>query len=130
MPFADVDDLIVTWLPTVGISATTITTDDVLRMDLAYAMPLIQVVTYGGTDRAGVLDDVNLDIDVYAATRDMAVDLAEEIRTAVLDMLPGYHVPGATVAKTRTSQRPAWRPYDNTAIRRRQAAYTITVHAS
>lgn len=128
MPFVDVDDLIVAWLPTVGITATTITTDDVLRMDVAYAMPLIQVVTYGGADRSGVLDDVNLDIDVYAAIRGMAVDLSEEIRTAIIDLLPGYHIPGATVARTRTNQRPAWRPYDNTAIRRRQAAYAITVH--
>lgn len=128
MAFVDVDELLVAWLPTVGVNALTYTTDDQLPKNLAHAMPLIQVVTYGGSDRARCLDDVNLDIDVYTPTLAVSKTLAEQIRGLIIHQLPGYTTTGATIARTRTTQRPAIRPYDSSAIRRVQAAYMITVH--
>lgn len=128
MAFVDVDELLVRWLPTVGVTALTYTTDDQLPKNLAHAMPLVQVVTYGGADRDRCLDDVGLDIDVYTSTLTVSKALAEQIRGLIIDWLPGSTTFGATIARTRTTQRPVLRPYDNSAIRRVQAAYMITVH--
>jgi hypothetical protein len=126
--FVDVDALLVAWLPTVGVVATTYTTDDRLPSNLAYAMPLVQIVTYGGSDHDLCLDDVSLDLDVYTPTLDASKTLAEQIRGLIVHQLPGYTTSDATITRTRTTQRPAQRPYDNSAIRRVQAAYVITVH--
>lgn len=128
MAFVDVDALLVAWLPTVGVNALTYTTDDQLPKNLAHAMPLVQIVTYGGSDRNRCLDDVSLDIDVYTSTLAASKTLAEQIRGLIIHQLPGYTTASATVARTRTTQRPAIRPYDNSSIRRVQAAYMITVH--
>jgi hypothetical protein len=126
--YPDVDALLVGWLPD-HVTATTFTTDDVLPTNLAYALPLVQVVTFAGADLVPTLDESLVDVDCYAAGRDAAKTLAEQVRTAIRTLLLGT-VDGVVVAKTRTSLRPARRPYDNTAIRRIGATYGITVHAS
>jgi hypothetical protein len=127
--YPDVDAMLVAWLPTVGIVAGRFTDDDVLPSNLAYDLPVVQVVTYGGTEPTLTIDESYVDVDVYAASRSQAKALAEQIRAAIMTRLI-CTVGGVPVAKRRLVQRPSLRPYDNTAIRRIGATYAITCHAS
>lgn len=126
--YPDVDALLLAWLPT-QVTATVFTADEQLPENLAYAMPLVQVITYGGTDDVVGVDESLVDIDVYAATLDAAKDLASAVRTAMRLRLAADRPSGVTVSKVRSVQRPAQRPYDSKAIRRVGQTWSITVHA-
>lgn len=133
-PFYDVAYLLVTWLTSaLGVRAVT-----ELPADLADELPIVQVAIVGGAEQNPAIEQVNVDIDVYVGPTSeglpdlgTASDLAERIRTAVLYVLPGYVTPDglATVVGASTIARPAPRPYDQTPIRRYQAAYRLYVQS-
>jgi hypothetical protein len=97
--------------------------------NLADVLPVIEVTRFGGSDEVIVLDSANIDVDVYAATRDAARTLGEQVRTALRLHLPGYASAGAAVQSVTTISAPRWVPYDNTNLRRFNAAYRITIHS-
>lgn len=97
--------------------------------NLGEALPVIEVTRFGGSDDVIVLDSANIDIDVYAATRDAARTLGEQVRTALRLHLPGYASAGAAVQSVTTISAPRSVPYDNTNLRRFNAAYRITIHS-
>jgi hypothetical protein len=97
--------------------------------NLADVLPVIEVTRFGGSDEVIVLDSANIDVDVYAATRDAARTLGEQVRTALRLHLPGYASAGAAVQSVTTISAPRWVPYDNTSLRRFNAAYRITIHS-
>jgi hypothetical protein len=122
MPFT----LVRGWLATQFPSPIRVVTE--LPADLA-ATQVIQVTRFGGSDDFITLDAANVDIDVFAATRDASRTLAEQVRTAVRLHLPGYATGGAAVQSVTTISAPRWVPYDNTNLRRFVASYRITIHS-
>ena len=128
MSYPSVDEVLAAWLPEVVDGVRTWTTDDLLPTSLTYLLPLVQIVTYSGADHTVGIDDASVDVDVYAPTRVVALEVAEQIRVVVRTQLVGV-VGGVTVSYTRTVQRPTSRPYDNTSIRRVGASYMIRTHA-
>lgn len=131
-PFYDAHLLLVQWLGSaLGVRACT-----ELPADLAGELPLVQVQVIGGAELNPAVETVSVDIDVYVGPTAEGLpdpgtgsDLAERIRTALLYVLPGYVTPDghATVVGASTVSRPAPRPYDQTPIRRYQAAYRLLI---
>ena len=131
MPFtglASAESVVRDWLATQFTSPTYRVVTE-LSTKLADDLPLIQVVRFGGSDADLTLDSANVDIDTFAATRDAARSLAEQVRSAVRLHLPGYANAGAAVQSVTTISAPRWLPYDNTSLRRFTAAYRITIHS-
>lgn len=97
--------------------------------NLGDVLPCIQVTRFGGADDVLVLDAAHIDIDTYAATRQAAADLAEQVRTYLRLTLPGTSHGGGFVADVTTISAPTWTPYDNTTLRRFTASYRIAIRS-
>jgi hypothetical protein len=100
-----------------------------LPANLGDVVPVIQVTRFGGSDDVIVLDNAHIDVDTFAATRDDARTLAEQVRTALRLHLPGVTTGGGVVTSVTTMSAPRWVPYDNTNLRRFVASYRITIHS-
>lgn len=76
---------------------------------------------------AKTLDDVTLDVDVYAHVADHARDTAARICTAMEFVLPKYTFPnGLFVTGVTATLRPIWAP--DPAVYRRTATYRVILH--
>lgn len=118
-PFPDVEtavmDLLEQWY---GVETGTTTPSD-----LAAIVPFVRVSLVAGRDDR-VTDYSVVDIDVFTQTRQQGYDLAEGIRTRLLD---GPHQSGTVVIdKVRTETKPFQAPWDDTNVRRRLATYRIS----
>lgn len=99
--------------------------------NLATQMPLAVVARFGGGYDGLALDEANLDVDWYAATREAALTLAGaghlylvRLRNVVFG---DAHVITRVVAQTS----PMRRPYDSkNQVHRIGAAYRATVHVN
>lgn len=121
--YADVERLLVAFLPG-QLGGVRVLTE--LPANLADVLPVVAVLRLGGTDASVAFDVATVDVDVYAASRAAASALAEQVRRALRFALP--HTAG--VRHVQTLSAPAWRPYDNTALRRFGATYQLTVQAT
>lgn len=108
------------------LDGSTVTTE--LDNDLLAELPTVQVQRLGGDDDGFRLDRPLVDIDVYATTRLQAAQLAEQVRTFLLRTLRGSTTDGATFGLIATVAAPAYRPYENTGLRRCGATYEIYLH--
>ncbi|MFE9855606.1 hypothetical protein [Streptomyces sp. NPDC005780] len=102
---------------------------DEVDNNLLNELPTVQVqrIPAGGDDGFR-LDRALVDIDVYAATRGGAFDLALLIRGWLLTELPGAQTSRAVYGRVASSPPPAVRPYENTGLRRVGATYQIYSH--
>jgi hypothetical protein len=100
-----------------------------LPADLAEVMPLIQAVRIGGPhdDNDPYVLIPTVSIDVFAADRAGATELADAVDLSLRRRLPGAHVLGASVGLVRTLSGPSWRPWDDTRVRRFGATYQLWV---
>ena len=125
MPYPDVELMLSAWLKTyLGVRVVTDTPSN-----LALVLPVVQITRYGGTDTVPGLDRATVDVDAYAANRTAAAMLAERVRYGLRFVLQGQQVGDITVSRVETIVGPSWRPYDNTALRRFGASYSLTLHA-
>lgn len=92
-------------------------------------LPTIQVQRLpAGGDDGFRLDRALVDVDVYAATRGEALDLAKLVRGWLLTQLRGSATSRAQYGRVNSSPPPAIRPYENTGLRRAGATYEIYSH--
>lgn len=100
----------------------------------------VQVEAFGGPGAVDpTQESVNVDVDAYVAgdadgnpNRAGAADLAELLRVAYMEYLPGYTTDDghATVTEVTEFARPTARPYDaDPNLRRFSAAYQFTVQS-
>lgn len=101
---------------------------DELDNRLLEELPTVQIEVAGGDDDGIRLDRPLVDVNVYAATRDEAFDLARAVRQAYLTELAGSQTANAVFGRITTISRPAARPYENTALRRVGATYQMHLH--
>lgn len=102
---------------------------DELDNNLLNELPTIQIRQIPGGDVAAArLARMLVDIDVYAATRQTAFDLAREVLTWVERELRGSATSTLTIGRAGAITLPAVRPYENTALRRVGATYEIYCH--
>lgn len=135
--YADVESLLVGWLAST-FPGVTVATELPAAVDIAATLPLIHVAPIGGAPTDPVHTSATVDLDVYCepdtaggrSGAEVAADLALRVQGAVMFLLPNTALtPTATVKRVQTMTRPVAAPYadDETDIRRRTAAYTITV---
>ncbi|MER5903037.1 hypothetical protein ABT150_23510 [Streptomyces mirabilis] len=120
----DVEAELIGWLDTV--LNVRVLTD--LPADLGSILPVVQVQRVGGYDDGFRLDRALVDIDVYAATREAASALMAQTRSKLLTELRGVATDTAVFTVARTVAAPAWRPYENPALRRFGASFEIYCH--
>jgi predicted exporter len=123
----DVELLVIQWLQ--GQLGSSVVVRDELDNNLLDELPTVQVQRLPAGDDDGFrLDRALVDIDVYAATKGDATNLAAEIRGLLLAELPGSETGGAVVGRVRTEAAPGVRPYENTGLRRIGATYSLYSH--
>ncbi|MFF8100187.1 hypothetical protein ACF07S_10485 [Streptomyces sp. NPDC016640] len=102
---------------------------DELDNNLLNELPTIQITQIpGGGIAAGRLARMLVDIDVYAATRAEAFDLAREVVAWVERELRGSTTDTLAIGRAGVVTLPAIRPYENTALRRVGSTYEIFCH--
>lgn len=120
--FVSVEDAIGPWLNTrLGVRVVTETPSDITGS-------LVQLVRVGGPDDDYGLDVATVHVNAFALTRAAANTLAEQVRTALREALPGTRLPGLVVSRVQTISGPAWLPYVDTNVRVFRAAYQLTLH--
>ncbi|MFF4791823.1 hypothetical protein ACFY2M_19140 [Streptomyces sp. NPDC001276] len=102
---------------------------DELDNKLLNELPTIQVQQVPGGGYDGLrLARFLVDIDVYAATRAAAIDLARGVHDWATRELRGSASATAVIGRVAALSLPAPRPYENTALRRVGATYEIYCH--
>lgn len=91
-------------------------------------LPVIRVMAVGGDDDTFRLDRPLIDIDVFADTHVHANQIAQQLRADFHDVLRGSTTDTAVIGAVTTVSAPAWRPYENTGLRRVGATYAIHMH--
>lgn len=99
-----------------------------LPATLTDILPVLLVQRVGGDDDTFRLDRALVDVDAYAATRAEAAALAGGARSHLVASLRGVTTANAVFGRVSTVQAPAWRPYENTNLRRIGATYEIFFH--
>ncbi|MGH3584920.1 MAG: hypothetical protein ACRDQ0_01235 [Pseudonocardia sp.] len=103
---------------------------DEVDNNLLNELPTVQIQRLPAGDDDGFrLDRALVDIDVYAATRAAALELAGMVRGWLLTELRGSATARAQYGRIRSSPPPAIRPYENTGLRRAGATYEIYSHS-
>lgn len=102
---------------------------DEVDNNLLDELPTVQVqrIPAGGDDGFR-LDRALIDIDVYAATRGEATEMALQVRGWLMTELAGSQTVRAVYGRVTSSPPPAVRPYENTGLRRVGATYQIYSH--
>lgn len=131
MRFPSIEKLLVGYLPTItgGIPATTELPHDFQNANgPTHMLPVVFVERISGADLDPRLDRPVVDIDVYAAARVQAQDIAETIRTELRFNLPGATVGGAVFTRVRTVVGPRVLPHANPRVSRYSANYELLLH--
>jgi len=124
--YADPEVLIGRWLQT--LLNVKVRVDPGLPDQWKYTAPLVHVQRGQSTATLALtLDDVTLDVDVYAENADHARKTAQDVGTALELHLPKTtFLDGVTVTYAAAITRPLWAP--DPALFRRTAAYRIILH--
>lgn len=120
--FVDVEALLIPWLEDkLGIRVVSELPPDAV-------MPIVRLYRISGAENDYKLDRPIVDIDVFAATRPEAADIAERVRSAMRLDLRGAVFGGAVVTYCFTIIGPRWLPDTNTDLRRCSASYEVLLH--
>jgi hypothetical protein len=99
-----------------------------LPADLADVLPINQLQRVGGDDDGIRLERALVTVDSYASDRAAASLLARRTRNALVVTLRGVQTTNAVFGRVSTISAPAWRDYENPALRRMGATYEIYFH--
>ncbi|MDX3549508.1 hypothetical protein PV724_44340 [Streptomyces europaeiscabiei] len=99
-----------------------------LPANLVDVLPVVQFQRIGGDDDTIRLDRAFVEVNVYAETRQAASQLMARTRSLLLTQLRGTTTSAAVFTSSRTISAPAWRPYENPALRRFGASFEIFCH--
>ncbi|MEU5976389.1 hypothetical protein [Streptomyces sp. NPDC047315] len=100
-----------------------------LPENLLDVLPVVQVQRVpGGGDDGYRLDRALVDVDVYAPTRLLASQIAQQVRNELVVLLRGATTTRAVFGRVSTVAAPAWRPYENPGLRRSGATYEMFFH--
>ncbi len=131
--FASIEQLLVAWLPPRigGVHVLTELPHDFQNADGPIdLLPVVAVDRISGAelDASPMLDRPVVDVDVYAADRGQAQQIAEQIRHAFRWELSGQRVNGNVFTRTRTIVAPRLLPHANRRIRRYSGNYEFLLH--
>lgn len=122
--FPDVEDAVVELLAGLGTSGTQ------LPVDLKVSAPFHLVYRFAGRDDR-ITDSAVIGIDTFAATRAIALPLAEQVRQRLLAAPHVVTLPGGAgvvvIDNVSTSEAPHEVPYGDSDVRRWVSSYTVTL---
>lgn len=107
------ETVVVTWL-TSNFPTARVVTETPAQM--ADDLPVIKVAAIGG-GRTLNLGLATVDVECYDATREASRTLAGQVNDSLMYLMRGT-IAGSTVSSVATVSMPAYRPYDNTNLRR------------
>lgn len=120
----DIEALLVAYLnDRTGVRAVTDLPDN-----LDQVLPVYRVTCSAGDDDGFRLDRSIVDLDCFAATREVAAAKADEARDLLLTDLHTAPLPAGVVTGVRTLTRPHWVPDPNPNLRRFTASYAVYAH--
>jgi len=100
-----------------------------LPADLEAVLPAVLVTRIGGGRTQHVLDNPRLDVDCFASTRELAIDLARQVES-LIPTLRGVTTGGGTVGWVGVEVGASWRPDWNMRIRRYGLTVLLTIRAA
>ncbi len=121
----DVETLLTSWLEA---NIEDITASTKTPADLDDRLPWVLVRRTGGPYDGFRIDRPSVDVAVFAPDEDSASALALQIQRRFHEVLARRRHGDAVVSHVKTDSGPHWTPYDNPAIQRYEAPYTLTVH--
>lgn len=121
----DVEAELVVWCKA-ELDGVRVVTD--LPANLVDVLPVVQLQRIGGDDDTIRLDRAFVDVNVYAPTRPAASQLMARTRSLLLTGLRGVTISAAVFTSARTLTGPAWRDYENPALRRFGSTFEIFCH--
>ena len=123
MEWADAEKTVIGWLRGQGYDARA-----ELDNNLVDELPVVHVQSLGGEDDGFLLERALIEIDVYAATRTDAYSISQHLRGLLHTQLRGSSTGDVVVGGVDTVSSPAFRPYEDTGLRRIGATYAIHLH--
>jgi hypothetical protein len=125
MPWPDVEiELVARLTDRIGVRTLT-----ELPANLVTELPVVQVQRVGGDDDGFRLDRALVDVDVYAATRAQASAVGRGVHEELVLNLRGVQTDSAVFGRVATVAAFAWRPYENTALRRYGGTFELFFHS-
>lgn len=125
-PYSDIEKSLVGWLQSQLAGGVRVLTE--LPGELAQVLPVVRVTRLGGPELAPRLEAADIDIDTFGGNRSQAFTVLENVRVAMRFKLPGTQLAGSVYTRVDTLSGPAWRPYENTNVRRYGATFHVIVH--
>jgi hypothetical protein len=126
--FADVEQLLYGWVPTV-VTARAVTETPSNLATVTATEPLVRLTRIGGPVGDPGFDEPIVDFDCFGSNRPAAKALAIQLMAAVLYLLPGYTNNYGSVLNSEIRSGPSIRPWVNTNIRRVGFTAALTVHS-
>lgn len=126
--YADVEQLLIGWAPTVVACRPLTETPDNLQVVLA-TQPVVRITRIGGPTSDPGIDQPTVDFDCFGLTRPSAKAFALQLWSLVDLQLSGYSNSHGVVLASRTLSGPSWRPWENTDVRRFGFTVRLTVHS-
>ncbi len=93
------------------------------------AGPVHVIERFGGADRLPGLDVAHMAVDVYATTRDGAMNAANTVRRGLRNQ-QGRAFAGVTFSKVATISAPTRRPFDSRSVVLVTASYQLALHSA
>jgi hypothetical protein len=118
-----IEELLVELIP-VLLPGPRVSTD--IPANLAAVLPYIRVTRVGGPRRLN-LTKPSVDIDVFAADRLTATNLANQLDDLLVYKLPTTY-DGHVIGLEGAYSGPSWRPYENGGVSRVGASYGFLLH--
>lgn len=125
---ADVEQLFISWVPTVMTARGCTETPADLAAVLV-DMPVVRITRVGGPSNPSGFDSPTLDWDCFGLTRTAAKSFAIQLVSAVLHKSSGYFNAYGVVSGSQIISGPSWRPWDNTGLRRFGFTTRHSVHS-
>jgi hypothetical protein len=120
----DVEAMLTGWLRT-ELAGPKVVTD--LPGNLEDVLPVVQVIRIGGGRVNRFLIRPRIDVDCFAATREQAADLANQVEHLLAAVLRGVAVTGGVFGDVDIEAGASWRPDPNPRTRRYGVTASITV---
>lgn len=125
--YADVEQLLIGWVPTV-IPCRAVTETPANLLDVLATTPVVRITRNGGGTSDPGFDAPLVEFDCFGLTRPTAKYFAYQLWSAVDLQLHGYTNPYGTVLAAQAISGPSWRPWVDTNLRRFGFTARLTVH--
>lgn len=131
MGYADVEKMLVAWLPTAIDPAPRVGVATPADPGGTYswvADGFIRVHRVGGPRRFG-LDTARVILECFGASYGAAADLASAVSDLFDGPILGLRILGGSVNAAQTDSAPSWVPYDDVNVERFESHHTLVVHS-